>query len=185
VYLSSLFAGYIQSQMKIILKPIGTVDKHLVEELKNKLQGMFGCPMEIGDSMDVPVQACNRERSQFLAPEILDRLEQNKLDQKYWMLGIIDVDLYTTELKNYVFGQAAPAKGVALISLYRLRQELPPDPVLFSSRILKEAVHEIGHIFGLEHCSNIKCVMHFSNSLHDTDIKKPSFCSQCQPKLIQ
>jgi len=35
-------------------------------------------------------------------------------------------------------------------------------------RVIKEAVHELGHAFGLTHCENSKCVMHFSNSLQDT-----------------
>jgi archaemetzincin len=34
-----------------------------------------------------------------------------------------------------------------------------------------EAVHELGHAFGLTHCEKSRCVMHFSNSLQDTDFK--------------
>jgi archaemetzincin len=52
-------------------------------------------------------------------------------------------------------------------------------------RTIKEAVHELGHTFGLEHCENARCVMHFSNSLADTDWKQAKFCSQCRPKLIK
>ncbi|TLX91314.1 MAG: hypothetical protein E6K97_02920 [Thaumarchaeota archaeon] len=37
--------------------------------------------------------------------------------------------------------------------------------------MVKECVHELGHIFGFVHCPNIECVMYFSNSLSDTDIK--------------
>jgi archaemetzincin len=170
--------------MNILLKPIGTIDGSLLEELKLKLRGAFGCPVEIGEALIIPEQAFNRRRGQYLAPAILDILKRNRSNQKDWMLGIIDVDLYAPEL-NFVFGQAEPATCTAIISLYRLRQELPPDPIIFSSRAAKEAVHEIGHIFGLGHCPKIKCVMHFSNSLHDTDIKDITFCSQCQPKLIQ
>ena len=170
--------------MKIILKPIGGIDSHLLEELKLRLTGIFGCPVEIDDAIAIPEQAYNRKRSQYLAPAILDILKQYNINPEEWTLGVIDVDLYAPEL-NFIFGQAEPAAGTAIISLYRLRQELPPDPALFLSRAVKEAVHETGHIFGLGHCPKIKCVMHFSNSLHDTDIKETAFCSQCQPKLIQ
>ncbi|MFQ6039016.1 MAG: archemetzincin, partial [Candidatus Aminicenantales bacterium] len=64
----------------------------------------------------------------------------------------------------------------------RLRQEfyrLPEDRTLFLARCVKEAVHELGHAFGLRHCPNPRCVMHFSNSLLDTDKKTASFCQRC------
>jgi archaemetzincin len=76
---------------------------------------------------------------------------------------------------------------MSAIYLPRLRQEfygLKPDEPLFHQRIIKEAVHELGHAFGLEHCNNQMCVMHFSNSLTDTDIKQNSFCDICRTKNI-
>ena len=51
---------------------------------------------------------------------------------------------------------------------------------IFYGRIIKESVHELGHVFGLRHCENRKCVMHFSNSIEDTDIKTHVFCKNCK-----
>ncbi|MBM4401501.1 MAG: hypothetical protein FJ045_06085, partial [Crenarchaeota archaeon] len=95
--------------------------------------------------------------------------------------------LYASGL-NFIFGQADTITGVALISLYRLRQEfygLPSNEALFVDRATKETIHELGHTFGLGHCQNSRCVMHFSNSLADTDWKGVAFCSQCRPKLLK
>jgi archaemetzincin len=99
------------------------------------------------------------------------------------VLGIVDHDLYVPEL-NFVFGEASPS--AAVISLTRLRQEfynLPQDQSLFHKRTLTEAVHELGHTYGLGHCGNPKCVMFFSNSLIDTDRKGSKFCSKCKNNL--
>ncbi len=55
---------------------------------------------------------------------------------------------------------------VAAIYLPRLRQEfygLAADSSIFIGRVLKEATHEVGHAFGLDHCPRRSCVMHFSN----------------------
>jgi archaemetzincin len=68
----------------------------------------------------------------------------------------------------------------------RLRQEfygLKKNDSLFYQRIVKEAVHELGHAFGLSHCNKFTCVMHFSNSLRDTDIKENNFCNNCRTRL--
>src|ERR687888_389671 len=93
-----------------------------------------------------------------------------------------DFDAYSGRL-NFVFGQAYADGRISAIYLPRLRQEfygLKPDESLFYQRIVKEAVHELGHAFGLNHCKNIRCVMHFSNSLSDTDIKTSHFCNVCK-----
>jgi archaemetzincin len=53
------------------------------------------------------------------------------------------------------------------------------DSALFDARVLKEAVHEYGHTLGLGHCVDPGCVMHFSNTLADTDRKGDWFCPRC------
>ena len=74
----------------------------------------------------------------------------------------------------------------AYFTCWHLRQEfygLPRDKNLFRERALKEAVHELGHTYGLGHCPDSTCVMHFSNSLPDTDLKGWKFCPDCQEKV--
>ncbi|MFX0029856.1 MAG: archemetzincin, partial [Candidatus Hermodarchaeota archaeon] len=74
----------------------------------------------------------------------------------------------------------------ALISLTRLKEEFyrrKEDLALYDLRILKEAIHELGHTFGLGHCSHL-CVMQFSNHLRNTDIKPPNYCETCLDHLM-
>ena len=85
-----------------------------------------------------------------------------------------------------VFGQAYVFGRVSAIYLPRLRQEfygLKTNNPLFHQRIIKEAVHELGHARGLNHCNKSTCVMYFSNSLIDTDIKEDNFCDSCRTRL--
>ncbi|HVP27089.1 MAG TPA: matrixin family metalloprotease, partial [Candidatus Bathyarchaeia archaeon] len=87
---------------------------------------------------------------------------------------------------NYVFGEAESPGKAALISLYRLKPEFygkKPNTELFIERSTKEAVHEIGHTLGLNHCSNPFCVMYFSNSIFETDRKQSLFCNKCYLKI--
>ncbi|RLG67791.1 MAG: archemetzincin, partial [Methanobacteriota archaeon] len=59
----------------------------------------------------------------------------------------------------------------------------PPNPQLFRERTSKEVIHELGHTYGLGHCSRQSCVMHFSNTLLDTDRKSHHLCPSCRKLL--
>jgi archaemetzincin len=129
-------------------------------------------------------QAYNPERKQYFSSKLLASLEKSEGEER--VVGVADVDLYVPRL-NFVFGEADMVSGTAIVSLCRLRPEyygLAPDEALFLERATKEIVHELGHTFGLGHCPNNKCVMHFSNSLADTDLKEAHFCNKCRPKII-
>ena len=169
--------------MKITLKPLGNVADETIEEVRDRISGIFHCPIQIGASFSDLAQAYNPQRKQYSSSKLLSSLERSEKGER--IAGIADVDLYVPGL-NFVFGEADIGAGTTIISLCRLRQEyygLAPDEALFLERATKEVVHEIGHTFGLEHCSNIKCVMHFSNSLADTDLKEVNFCDRCRPRL--
>jgi archaemetzincin len=170
--------------VKITLKPLGNIADEIMEELKDRVGGIFHCPVEIKAGFSDLSQAYNPERKQYFSSKLLASLKKSEREE--WVVGIADVDLYVPRL-NFVFGEADMVSGTAIISLCRLRQEyygLAPDAALFLERATKEIVHELGHTFGLGHCPNNKCVMHFSNSLADTDLKEASFCSMCRPRII-
>ncbi|HXG93242.1 MAG TPA: hypothetical protein VNN73_12900 [Blastocatellia bacterium] len=102
-------------------------------------------------------------------------------------LGVADVDLFIP-IFTFVFGEAQLAGRAALISVHRLRQQfygLPEDERLFYERCEKEAVHELGNVFGLAHCKRFDCVMRFSNSIEMVDIKTNSFCATCAGLLLK
>jgi archaemetzincin len=97
------------------------------------------------------------------------------------LLGIVDRDIFIPML-TFVFGQAQLNGEVALVSLTRLRQEsygLPPDAGLFLDRACTEAVHELGHTFGLVHCRDVACAMSLSTSIEHVDAKAASLCPSC------
>jgi len=170
---------------KIILRQLAQIDSHILEILKQGLEKTFDCPVQIKAHIGSLDYAYASKRKQYLAPLILSVLRGLSMETGARCLGIVDVDLYSPGL-NFVFGEADIGSRMAIISLYRLRQErygLPPDEELYQSRAIKEAVHELGHAYYLSHCPDIKCVMHFSDGLADTDRKRVNFCPRCQQRL--
>jgi archaemetzincin len=173
-----------KNRVKITLKLLGNIADEITEKLKGSVGVIFHCPVEIEVNFSDLAQAYDPERKQYFSSKLLASLGKPKGEER--IVGIADVDLYVPRL-NFVFGEADIVSGTAIVSLYRLRQEyygLAPDEALFLERATKEIVHELGHTFGLKHCSNNKCVMHFSNSLADTDLKEAYFCPECRPKII-
>ncbi|AMM55005.1 archaemetzincin family Zn-dependent metalloprotease [Pyrococcus kukulkanii] len=175
----------------IAIVPIGEVPGDVLSFLQTNLSAFYaryGIEVRIigGLSLNAFSHAFDMYRGQFLGRAFLPALSLVKRDfRALAVLGVVDVDLYEPGL-NFIFGIAHPGFGVALISLYRLYPEFygePPDRKLLKERALKEAMHELGHVFGLEHCPNPKCVMHFSNSIIDTDIKSWMYCESCLRKL--
>lgn len=175
----------------IIIVPIGEVPGDVLAFLQNSLSGFYakyGIEVRLvgGLSLSKFQHAFDFERRQFLARYFLPVLSYIRKDfNAKAALGVVNVDIYELGL-NFIFGLAHPGLRVAIISLYRLYPEFygnPPDRKLLKERALKEAMHELGHVFGLEHCPNPKCVMHFSNSIIDTDIKSWMYCEKCLRKL--
>jgi archaemetzincin len=175
----------VEGRGKIILRPLTQIGSHILEVLKQSLTQTFNCSVEI-EALTLSLKyACEPKREQYMASLLLSTLRNFCMEPGDKCLGIVDVDLYSPGL-NFIFGEADINSGVAIISLCRLRQErygLPQDERLLMDRTIKEAVHELGHTYHLSHCGDTKCVMHFSNSLADTDIKSASFCSKCQQRL--
>ena len=114
--------------------------------------------------------------------------ENNNNNSNAKLLALCNFDAYSNGL-NFVFGQAHRNGKIAAVYLPRLHQEFyglkeNDQQLLVLQRVVKEAVHELGHAYGLGHCPIRQCVMHFSNSISDTDFKAKDFCQNCERKIF-
>ncbi len=170
-------------QSRITLVPVGDVNEDVLQGLHHALKKVFKSQVCQYGVMKFPRDAYNPVRDQYLAVLILSRMRQYLSpgeDEK--ILGITEKDLYADEM-NFVFGQAELPGRFALISLTRLHPSFygrPEKKSILRQRAIKEAVHELGHNWGLKHCPNPKCGMHFSLTLKDTDNKNADFCDSCR-----
>ncbi len=173
--------------MKIGILPLGTVDSSIVERIQENFNTVFQAECAvIKEAIFQLEQVFDEERQQYHSSTILAMIRRyatrnNTLDK---FLGIVDVDIFVPQL-SFVFGEAECPGRTALISLYRLRPEFygrKSNMELLLERAAKESTHELGHTLGLQHCSDPFCVMHFSNSIFETDRKQSFLCKNCYPR---
>ena len=137
--------------------------------------------------MNIPDSAYDVKRAQYQSVEIMKMLAQRAPHDAFRVLGITEVDLAIPML-SFLFGQAQFDGPVALVSLCRLRQEfygLSPQESLLRERVVKEALHELGHTFGLIHCSESSCAMSLATHVELVDAKEEKFCDRCGSHLVQ
>jgi archaemetzincin len=168
----------------ITLVPVGEINLAILGALGDRLEQFFAQEARIQGKMDIPEGSWNARRGQYLSAHFLIHLPRSIGHDR--VLGVADVDMYAVGY-DFVFGEAELNRDRrAVISVTRLRQEFygkRHNQRLFEERMAKEAVHELGHTWGLVHCSNPRCVMHFTTSVEETDYKRVEYCALCQTKL--
>lgn len=117
-------------------------------------------------------------RGQYNADRIVARLAEQVPATSLGLFGLMGSDLYGLGL-NFVFGEALLTERAGIYSVHRFGRE--PKPLL--RRALKLASHEIGHLFGVQHCVFYECVMNGTNSLAETDRRPLHLCPVCRAKL--
>lgn len=166
----------------IYIQPLGNLDKEIIQYLENNLSQKFSLSIRLLKAMAVPVEAYNLKRRQYLAPDLLKNVLKASPSDTLKILGVTKADIFIP-IFTYVFGQAQLNGKAALISLHRLNPEYYgalPNQELYKTRAVKEAMHELGHTFGLIHCpEEISCIMSFSNSINEIDKKRRFFCPAC------
>ena len=166
------------------LTQIGSNADYSIDDLKKQLSGRLqGVQMMELPPFNQVAEAYDPTRDQYHSTRLLVLLEELAQSANVTnLLGVTSLDLYVPGM-NYVFGEARCPGRVAVISTCRLNPTPQTQHALLEERIVKEAVHETGHMLGLRHCSDEACVMHFSERLADTDKKHDDFCSECRSSL--
>jgi archaemetzincin len=167
------------------LLPIGDVHDGLLPFLQSALQQYLEVRCEIVPVVVDPSATFHTERRQYHSSQILAAMQKFANGESWRVLGVADLDLYIPIL-TFVFGEAQTDGECALVSAARLRQEfygLAADQVLLEQRLLKEAIHEIGHTCDLTHCDNYLCAMAASHAVEWIDIKGAELCRCCREKL--
>ena len=170
---------------RIILILLSEIDTHLIRSLQSSLESTFNSIVKVRNKVGSLEHAYDSARKQYISPRLLSRLNRMKRSSGDKILGIVNVDLYSPEYE-FVYGEADVNSGVATLSTHRLISKNPnnhSDIRLFEERIIREAIHEVGHLYGLDHCRNPQCVMRTCTCLAEVDEAGNALCDECGNKL--
>jgi archaemetzincin len=161
----------------------------LVEPLARELEERLHLRAEVRPPSFDPELAFDSSRGQYHSRILLGQLLREPpplgAPAAARILGVANVDLFIPVL-TFVFGEAQLGDRAAVVSAHRLDNRLyglPPVPHLLFERLVKEAVHELGHTYGLLHCHATRCVMASSTYVEQIDLKGDRFCDRCLDRL--
>jgi archaemetzincin len=166
----------------IAVVPLGRVEEDVLRVVADSLQGILRMPVDVWGAMPIPEEAFMRARNQYNAMAIIRYLADNHSDSSLKVLGIMDKDI-CNPIITYVFGEAYMGGRAAVMSSARLGATPSGEPVSreqFLDRVVKVALHEIGHTFNIPHCHTGRCVMRASNNLVELDDKLNYLCDYCE-----
>ncbi len=166
---------------KISIVPLSIEIEGIWPSLTDYINTQFGCTAHINEqNMDLS-DYFNPERIQYSANDILNWLLNLSSGSDEKVIGLTGVDIYIPVL-TFIFGQAYLGGQAGIISDYRLKNEfygMTGDEELYNQRLIKCVVHELGHMFGLKHCSGYGCVMQAATYVEDIDQKSAYLCGAC------
>ncbi len=172
---------------KIVVVPLGEVEFMLVNRLATNIGPVFGRSVDILKGMKTPEESYNVIRNQYYASIIHAKLERIKANSRELIIGICEEDIYLPD-EAYIIGHADSVLGASVVSLFRIRQEfygLPENDNKIYTRLFKQSIHHIAHLFDMPSCKNPKCVNYFSQQMFDIDNKGEKFCDICRRQLTR
>lgn len=168
--------------MRLLLLPFYFSSSELLDDVQAFLPRVYKLKVQRVDPWFDPQDCFSSQRGQYDALGLLRKLIDGKPKDADRVLALTSVDLFISVL-TYVFGEAQLDGPTGIVSTRRLDPQaygLPADPARLRQRLLTEAVHELGHNFGLAHCKTPGCAMHGATYVEEIDLKKPALCSLCK-----
>ena len=170
--------------MFILVSPIGHKNHELADGICEEISRVFKSSTRVSPILSDISFAYHSERDQYYSTVILDRISSSAPEEAQKVLAITEKDLFIPIL-THVYGEAQLGGKACIVSTHRLGEGLlgmgRPDE--FRRRVIKEAIHELGHTFKLRHCREQTCIMHYCRTVEDVDRKSLQLCRYCRVLL--
>ena len=169
------------SEHTVVVSFIGDCGEEIFLPISRGIQRVFG--FRVGQMPLLPDVdfALDPGRDQYHSTLILEKLAAVAPEDAIKVLAVTTADLFIPIL-THVYGEAQLGGKTCIVSTFRLKEGLSPLSVqeTYKVRVVKEAIHELGHTFKLRHCQDPACIMHYCRSVRDVDRKSDQLCRYCK-----
>ena len=177
------FCG-LQAQFTIAIQPFNNVDTNVLVDILSSISREYdSAKIVVLQKVAMPDFAYYKPRNRYRAEKLLQFLDTLPVERTK-IVGFTDLDISTTKNEHYdwgIFGLGEINGASCVCSVYRLKKNAGSE--LYVSRIKKVIIHELGHTFGLEHCTWPLCVMaDYQGTIKSLDRSGFHLCAQCRAK---
>ena len=174
---------------KVAIQPFEDFPQDITKEVQMAIDSMYDIESTILSPIDLPKSAYYQPRNRYRADSLIRYLKQEKPNEYDKILGLTTSDISTTKDGYKDFGIMGlgfrPGKS-CVGSLYRVQRGARNRQQIIS-RFRKVTVHELGHNFGLKHCTyDAKCLMQSAKGKATTiDKADEILCENCRRLIKQ
>lgn len=168
----------------IVIQPLSQFSDEQLAFLEDSIAKFYSVRVMITSQQKPPTTAWYAAKQRWRADTIIAFYKKLTADTVRLTAALTSDDISTTKDNIYDYGIMGlgytPGKA-CVISTFRLKKN-SENPKAFSMRLFKVMVHEIGHNFGLPHCTNQQCIMVDAEGKMKLDGEK-GLCESCKQKL--
>jgi len=172
---------------QVAIQPFGQFPKDILKEVQAGIDSMYDIESTILQPIDLPKQAYYAPRNRYRADSLIRYLKRIKPRRYDKILGVTTADISTTKGDYQDFGIMGlgfrPGKS-CVGSIYRIQRGAINRKHLIN-RFRKVTIHELGHNFGLKHCTyDSKCLMQSAKGKTTTiDKADEILCTNCRRQI--
>ena len=173
---------------EVVLVALGPFPAAQLDAIEEHLKRYAAVDVRRLEPLALPSEAWTAKRKRYRAERLLDFLEAQipGTPMTTRILGLTSVDISTSKPPHDdwgIFGLGNMPGQAAVVSTFRLKKKAR-DAAHVQRRLNNTALHEVGHTFGLDHCTEALCPMQDAEgSIANTDAANDVFGPECAAEL--
>jgi archaemetzincin len=179
----------------VAIQPFGEFSTKEAKMMQEEISEFYHVNVTLLKPIELPKNAYINVKSSRYRADTLIRFLRKNIDSNYdFVIGLTDKDISTTKYSNRstktikepsykyadwgIFGLGFMPGKSCIVSTFRLKEKN------FRRRFIKICCHELGHNFGLPHCSDKSCIMQdAAETIKTIDNVKLNLCNSCKKKI--